>query len=429
MIQDEIILNIEDTNRELITPNRMAIKNCVLTEAIVNQYLGKEIKNYKESQLEPEKLYNVYRPLEELEKALNQYNGLDVVNEHHVINGEKINRHYTIGATGESATIENYKLFNTVFITDKEAIRDINMATKSNDEIGKRKLSCSYDYTPVLEKGIFRGMQYDLKIINLKLDHVALVKEGRVENALIADSNFFKVKNTMKEFLKSALKGIFGLETINDSQIEQVMLLKDSAELKKHEEQHVKDKHKKHHAKDDEDMDDESQEEKDKEELEKIKQMEKHEKEEISHNKKAKDKHKKHHAKDNEKDCTDDEDDEEIHKKATLQDAINKEVAKQLKEIKKIQNLCTKAIGGKLSDNALDMTKEELIHDTLIKCGLNVENKNYDMQEVMLETLVHSNAINKNIKLNNINDNYVLSKNNYQYDIKELKKMMGDNNG
>ena len=404
MLQDCISLDLmQDSNREMITENRMAVKNCELTSEAINDYLGREIKSYGSYNLEPDKVYKVYRPRKELEKAIHQYNGLDLVDDHHPINGEKKNRHLTIGATGESATIDNAgKVLNTLFITDKSAIKDIELASKTNNQIGKRQLSCSYDYTPVFEKGVFNNKPYDLWIKDLKLDHVALVKEGRVANAMIADSNInLKGKNSMKEFIKSALKGIFGLETINDSQIEQVMLLNDAAKdndpaEKKYE---VKDtEHKKVE-------DSESEKEKDKEELERIKKMEKHEKEEL----KAKD-----------KDCMakDEEKDKECREKE-IKDAVNSE----LKERIAVQNLCTQVI-GKLSDSALALDKETLINDALKVKGLNIDNKSYEIKKAMLEAIAQTSQVHSNGKIKQFND-AKHSSSKFKYSAEDIKKLTG----
>jgi hypothetical protein len=229
MLYDSVDFDlISDSDREMLTDNRMAIKNCILTEATVNEYLGEEIKDYQKANLKPDQIYKVYRPLEEIQKVLAQYNGLDLIDDHHTMNGLKDNRKHAVGATGESAIIDGYKVKNTVFITDKKALKDIEMATKSRGQFGKRCLSCSYDYTPVFEKGVFNNMAYDLKIKDLKLDHLALVEKGRVRSAMLSDSDkTFKKGNYMKELIKSTLKGIFGINAINDSQVEQVMLLND----------------------------------------------------------------------------------------------------------------------------------------------------------------------------------------------------------
>jgi hypothetical protein len=406
MFYDSIEIDLlNDGNREMLTENRMAIKNCVLTEATINDYLGKEIKGYKDAGLEPEKVYKVHRPLDEIEKVLLQYNGLDVIDDHHPMNGLKDNRKHAIGATGESATIDKYKVLNTVFVTDKSAIRDIEMATKSGGQFGKRCLSCSYDYTPVFENGVFENKHYDLWIKDLKLDHVALVQEGRVQNAQIADSNnILKKVNYMKEFMKSALKGIFGVEAINDSQIEQVMLLNDKAKDNEYKETEKA-------------KDSESAEEKDKEELERIKKMEKHEKEEIK-------------AKDKSKDCADDEESEEEkeHKKAKDSESKEKEIKdaihKELKEIRNIQSLCSKAIGGALSDSALNLDKEILLNDTLTKLGHKTESKSYEMQKVMLETLVNANmGVKTNKQHISFNDSKNTGTNAFVYTVDNLKKL------
>ncbi len=418
MLFDSIEIDLlQDSNREMITENRMAIKNCTLTEATVNEYLGEEIKGYQEAGLLPYQRYKVYRPLAEIEKVLLQYNGLDVIDNHHSMNGMKDNRKFAVGATGESATLDGNKVLNTVFITDRQAIIDIEMATKSRGQYGKRCLSCSYDYTPIFEKGVFGNKHYDVRIIDLKLDHVALVQEGRVQSAKIADSNhLLKGINMNFEVMKTALKGLFGIETVNDHQIEQLMVFSDKAKDEEHEkEKHVKDKK----AKDKEHDEAEDSEEKDKEELERIKKMEKHEKEEIKgKDKKAKDKEHK------EKDCMDSE--EEKEKKEHHEKEIKDAITKELKEIRTIQSLCSKVIGGALSDTALALDKEVLLNDTLKTLKQNVEGKSYEMQKVMLETLANANISNTSNKQKiGFSDSNTTSSKSFVYTADDINKLGG----
>jgi hypothetical protein len=360
----------------------MSVKNCILTEATINEYLGREIKNWENNKLNPEQIYKVYRPIEEIQKALNQYNGLDLVDEHHSINGEKTNRHLTIGHSGESAKIEDNKLYNTIFITDKEAIKEINLATKTHDQIGKRKLSCSYDYTPIYEKGVFMGKNYDVRIVDLVLDHVALVKEGRVTSAKINDSNNTVKGNIMKDFVKNALKGIFGLETINDSQIEQVMLLADKASDNVDYEGKPKE-------------DDKSKNE----------ETKKAEKEALD--KKAKDEEEQ--AK-KDKDLKDEEE-KEKKDKAEMEKSISDAVNREIKSRMNLHINCAKALNiSRLSDSAIQQDKDTLITDTLTKCGVNVKDKSFNDKMIMLETLVSAN-IGATAKKTNINDSRTINKN------------------
>ena len=400
MLKDSIDLLINDSNREMLTPNKLMVKNCILTEATVNEYLGKEIKNYQQAGLEADKIYKVYRPLEEIEKAISQYNGLDLVDEHHAINGEKTNRHLVVGHSGESAKIEDYKLYNTIFVTDKEAIKDIQLATKTKDQIGKRKLSCSYDYTPIFEKGEFRGKSYDVRITDLILDHVALVQEGRVTSAKINDS--IKKVNIMKDFVKNALKGIFGIESINDSQIEQVMLLADKAKDNVEYEGKAKEEGKYRYAKDNE-------EEKKKEE------MKDEEEEKETEDKKAKD------NEETKKKELEDEEEKKAKEKEELEKSISDAVNKEIIERLELHNNCAKVLNvSRLSDSAMKQDKNSLITETLTKCGIDVKNKSFNDKKIMLEALVSANILNNNKNVV-MNDSRASTNNKIMYTASDFK--------
>ncbi|AXH73693.1 MAG: prohead protease [Caudoviricetes sp.] len=84
--------------------------------------------------------------------------------------------------------MDGNNMLGTVTVWAQDAIDQITIAD-TNPERGKKDLSCSYFYDLVPENGEFEGQKYDFKMVNIRGNHVALVPDGRVPTAMIADSN------------------------------------------------------------------------------------------------------------------------------------------------------------------------------------------------------------------------------------------------
>lgn len=198
------------SNRQL-DPNNgyLRVENSILTRAEVSQYLGKELpllpEQIKELNIQPDEVYNVLRPLDELQKSIESFNGVPLLDRHIEVTADSLaNEHkqYLIGSVGNDARVE---ADNTVraflsFLTSRE-IRYI-----TDGEI--EGLSVGYKYTPVLESGEYEGDKYDIKMTDIIVNHVALVEDPRVQTAGVADSNSIIYKETtMKKKRKVAFVG------------------------------------------------------------------------------------------------------------------------------------------------------------------------------------------------------------------------------
>lgn len=166
----------------------MHVDDCVLTKACVNEYWGREIPRWDELGLNPEKIYNVYRPAEEIKKSLEGINGLPILDEHveeHDAKNPVPDKR--IGAIGTKAAFEDPEAKNCLTFWNKPQIDEINSKKRE-------KLSMGYDYEPVLEDGKFEGTPYQVKMTDIAWNHLALVEEGRVPGAKVADSQTIPAK-------------------------------------------------------------------------------------------------------------------------------------------------------------------------------------------------------------------------------------------
>ncbi|MGX7129305.1 DUF2213 domain-containing protein [Enterococcus wangshanyuanii] len=94
---------------------------------------------------------------------------------------------YAKGMTHNDATIKDNKLAISFTITDSDTIKKIRD--------GKRELSIGFQADVKQEQGIYDGMHYDSVQRNMRINHIALVDEGRAgpEVAIRGDSVAFMI--------------------------------------------------------------------------------------------------------------------------------------------------------------------------------------------------------------------------------------------
>ncbi len=153
-----------------------------ISKETINPYYGREIPNWEELGLDPEKIYQGYRKGEELAKGADTFNGLPILMGHHAESAENPQKEYRVGNMGTDAVFESPYLNNSLIITDAEAIKAI--------EDGRTiELSSAYRYVPVFEAGEFNGEAYDFIMTNIRGNHVALVEEGRAGPDVVVAEN------------------------------------------------------------------------------------------------------------------------------------------------------------------------------------------------------------------------------------------------
>lgn len=176
----------------------VAVSN--LTKEQVVPYMGDSIPGYKDLGLEPDKVYQIYRPAEEIEKAVETFNGLPLMLDHWDMDAENIPKDKVVGSLGTDAKWEKPYLTNSLIVTDANAIKAIEDGSYS-------ELSASYACDIDMSGGIFEGKSYDGVMRNIKGNHVALVHEGRAgHDVKVADSAMEGgEKMSWKEKLKDLL--------------------------------------------------------------------------------------------------------------------------------------------------------------------------------------------------------------------------------
>lgn len=171
------------TARDYDAEGRLHVKDSILTKAVVNPYLGREIPDYEKLGLNPDKKYMLLRDPDELKKAVPTANGRPLLDRHRAATATDHPKELTVGAFGTNARWD----------PKEEAVRnDLSVwpeyASRAIEDGSQRELSMGYSYIPVMEPGSYKGHHYDGRMTQIKFNHGALVPEGRVQGATVADA-------------------------------------------------------------------------------------------------------------------------------------------------------------------------------------------------------------------------------------------------
>lgn len=161
----------------------LRVTGCNITKSQIRPYYGKEIPGWRDFELDPDTIYNVYCPEEELKKALESFNNLPLTREHIEVDVENVPKDKIVGSLGDHAEYKRPYVKNNLIVYDK---KDIDWILSGK----KKELSCGYRYTPVRQSGEFDGKHYDFLMTDIIGNHVALVREGRAgHDVMVADEN------------------------------------------------------------------------------------------------------------------------------------------------------------------------------------------------------------------------------------------------
>ena len=171
---------------------RMHVETSNISKATVNPYYGSEIPNHQQLGLEPKKVYYLLRDPEELEKAVQTFNNLPLLNKHIPVSADEPQKDVIVGTTGSDAKFEDGYLKCSLAVWDSEAIAGI----ESGEQM---ELSSAYRYTADMTPGEFNGMHYDGVMRDIVGNHVALVDVGRAgRDVVVSDADPFSERKVMK---------------------------------------------------------------------------------------------------------------------------------------------------------------------------------------------------------------------------------------
>ena len=168
--------------------------------------MGKQIS----PELEADKIYQVYRPAEEIRKAADTFKLVPLVDNHTMI-GKDFTPAEEKGVHGVLG--EEIKEKDGVLYAD---VKIFSESLKNLIQNGKKELSlgyfCEYDLTP----GEYHGVHYDAVQRSLRGNHIALVDNGRmghdvrVMDSMAFDALDLDTEKAIKEDLSSENYGVGG---------------------------------------------------------------------------------------------------------------------------------------------------------------------------------------------------------------------------
>lgn len=172
------------------------IKENPLTKVGVFPYLGKQI----DDSLEPDQIYQVLRPAEELADAETQqsFRLLPWIDDHVMLGSPSEGltapeKKGIQGVVGEDITFDGEYLKANIKVFSEKLAKQI--------ESGKKELSIGYRCLYELTPGVYNGQQYDAIQRSIRGNHLALVDEGRA-GPDVSVLDHWKVTLDKKEFVK-----------------------------------------------------------------------------------------------------------------------------------------------------------------------------------------------------------------------------------
>lgn len=153
---------------------RMSITKCNISKECVSSYRGAIIPGWQELGLDPDRLYYIYRPAEELIRAADSFNNIPVTLEHPNQLDTPDTPQERVGTTGTDTRFESPYLITSMKLWDKSAIKGVENSTRR--ELSIFPSFFDLDMTP----GEFMGQAYDGIARNISGNSVALTIKGRL---------------------------------------------------------------------------------------------------------------------------------------------------------------------------------------------------------------------------------------------------------
>lgn len=208
-------INNEQSHRHLDENGYLFVDESPVLKAGILEYYGQELIDGGSAEvdgikIEPDKVYKVFIPVEELEKGVSSFALLPVTNDHQWlgIEGEDA-RDYQEGSTGENAVVKNEAIYVPLKFTGDGIIDDLN---------NHRKEELSASYTNKLSKS--DNPEYDFIATDIKGNHIALVEKGRCGPDVRVLNNHMenmkmKTKNDKAKSKNEAMKLVIGDKEID----------------------------------------------------------------------------------------------------------------------------------------------------------------------------------------------------------------------
>ena len=205
MKQDKLALDraaVQESIRTKDNDGHLHVGLTPISKASVNGYYGREIPRWQQLGLDANKLYQLYRHPEELEKSVASFNGKPLLVGHDpFISADAHNHEQTVGSVNSPAWNPPY-LMAALDVWSGPAIKAIEA-----DE--RKELSSGYRYRADMSPGVTpEGVRYDGVMRDIDASHVALVPLGRAgKDVAVGDAALRKIEECFTMAKKHTLAG------------------------------------------------------------------------------------------------------------------------------------------------------------------------------------------------------------------------------
>ncbi len=198
--------------RRLDKDGRLHVEVSNIAKACVSPYYGHEIPGWDELGLDPDRVYNMLRDPEELEKAVPTFNNIPLLIKHKPTSADDHPKEITVGTVGSNAKWSAPYITNSLAAWDGAAIDLI-------DSKEQHELSPGYHYTPDMTSGEFDGVDYDGVMRDIVANHVALVTEGRQgPDVVVGDESMLKSRKAL--MLSGAVAALVRPKLAQDAKVD-----------------------------------------------------------------------------------------------------------------------------------------------------------------------------------------------------------------
>ena len=147
------------------------VEGSAISKANVCPYWGREIPGADALGLQPDRVYYLLRDPAALQRAAASFDGKPLLARHKAVSADDHDHELTVGAVMNPYWDAPY-LKAELVVWDGDLIKAI-------EDGDQKELSCGYRYRAEMTPGLYDGVQYDGRMVDIVGNHVALVTEGR----------------------------------------------------------------------------------------------------------------------------------------------------------------------------------------------------------------------------------------------------------
>jgi len=157
------------------------VERCILSAAVVSDYLGREIPDSAALGFSPDRTYRLYRDADALREAAPSLRGKPILIEHQPISAADHPHSQVVGSVGSDVQFDAPNLVGSLSFWAPEAIKAIENGSM-------RSVSAGYRYRAIRQSGSISGQAYDGIMRDISFNHLALCDTPRVPAAVIGDA-------------------------------------------------------------------------------------------------------------------------------------------------------------------------------------------------------------------------------------------------